>query len=47
MSPRLCRVLSPWLAALIGVAGFFCLIRWAECPDYDSACFFTGEGSHD
>jgi hypothetical protein len=31
MSPRLCRLLSPWLAALIGTAAYFLLVAWAEC----------------
>lgn len=45
MSPRLCRLLSPWLAALLGIAAYFCLVRWADCPSEDRACFFTGEES--
>lgn len=39
---RLTTILSPLLAVVLAVAGYFCLIRWAECPDYDRACFVYG-----
>jgi hypothetical protein len=31
MSPRAQRILGPCLAALLGAAGYFLLIHWAEC----------------
>jgi hypothetical protein len=35
-------VLAVWLAVALGVASYFCLIRWADCPDWDRQCFIYG-----
>jgi hypothetical protein len=36
------NVLAPLLAAAIGVTGYFCLARWADCRDWDRACLIYG-----